>query len=277
MSFIALPSTAKNGTVSRIVPMLKPGAGVTTSRNDIHMVVTEYGIADLWGLSVRERVQALVNIAHPDFREDLLHFAHEQKYMGATHTAKPATSKEAKSSDKTIEIPDFDFDETVIPPLDGTGDVLPAPVISTRHIDNPLEEDSEMGMGSVRIIGDLILRDEETGKEFHIPHDQLQEVVIGRKHQQTDFTPTIDLTELDAHEKGVSRRHATISIHDNLLVIIDHNSMNGTFLKGQRLVPEQPRVVRDKDTIRIGGITLMVEYESAKDELAQTVKKLNNA
>jgi acetyl-CoA hydrolase len=81
LSFIALPSTAKGGTVSRIVPQPKPGAGVTTSRNDVRMIVTEYGVADLWGLSIRERVHALTNIAHPDFREDLLRYAHEQNFL----------------------------------------------------------------------------------------------------------------------------------------------------------------------------------------------------
>jgi 4-hydroxybutyrate CoA-transferase len=80
-SFIALPSTAKNGTVSRIVPQLKPGAGVTTSRNDVHYVATEYGVADLWGRTIAERVHALVNIAHPDFRESLLEYAYEQNYV----------------------------------------------------------------------------------------------------------------------------------------------------------------------------------------------------
>jgi acyl-CoA hydrolase len=68
---IALPSTALEGKVSRIVPVLDPGAGVTTSRNDVHYVVTEYGIADLFGKSVRRRAEALSSIAHPDFREEL--------------------------------------------------------------------------------------------------------------------------------------------------------------------------------------------------------------
>lgn len=81
MTFIALPSTAKNGSLSRIVSQLKPGAGVTTTRNDVHFVATEYGVADLWGRSIAERVQALVNIAHPDFRDDLLRYAHEQHYI----------------------------------------------------------------------------------------------------------------------------------------------------------------------------------------------------
>jgi len=86
LSFIALPSTAKGGTLSRIVPQPKPGAGVTTSRNDVRMIVTEYGVADLWGLSIQERVQALVNIAHPEFRDNLLTYAREQKFLAPVYT-----------------------------------------------------------------------------------------------------------------------------------------------------------------------------------------------
>ncbi len=70
-SIIAMPSTAKNGAVSRIVLNLTTGACVTTSRNDVHYVVTEYGIADLRGKTVRQRALALINIAHPGFREEL--------------------------------------------------------------------------------------------------------------------------------------------------------------------------------------------------------------
>jgi len=74
---IALPSTAKKGELSRIVPFLKQGAGVTTSRGDVHYVVTEFGIADLYGKSIRERARALINIAHPKFREELDIYLHE--------------------------------------------------------------------------------------------------------------------------------------------------------------------------------------------------------
>jgi len=86
LTVIALPSTAKGDTISRIVPQLKPGASVTTSQNDVRMIATEFGIADLWGLSIRERVNALVNISHPNFREDLLRYAREQNYIPAVHS-----------------------------------------------------------------------------------------------------------------------------------------------------------------------------------------------
>src|SRR5690606_12948100 len=70
-SFLAFPSTAKGGTVSRIKSILSPGAIVTTSKNDVNYIVTEYGIANLRGKTVRERTEALINIAHPKFREEL--------------------------------------------------------------------------------------------------------------------------------------------------------------------------------------------------------------
>jgi acyl-CoA hydrolase len=69
---IALPSTAAKGTISRIVPELNRGAGVVTTRGHVHWVVTEYGAANLHGKSLRERGEALVSIAHPDFRAELL-------------------------------------------------------------------------------------------------------------------------------------------------------------------------------------------------------------
>jgi 4-hydroxybutyrate CoA-transferase len=71
MSVIALPSTARGGTLSRIVPGLLPGTSVTTSRNDVDYVVTEYGTAELRGKSVLQRIKSLIMVAHPDFRENL--------------------------------------------------------------------------------------------------------------------------------------------------------------------------------------------------------------
>jgi acyl-CoA hydrolase len=70
-AFIVLPSTAKDDSISRIVPVLAPGTHVTTSKNDINYVVTEYGVAQLRGKSAKERARALIGIAHPAFRSEL--------------------------------------------------------------------------------------------------------------------------------------------------------------------------------------------------------------
>ena len=81
---IALPSTTtlRDGTrISRIVPMLNQGAGVVTTRNHVRYVVTEYGVADLYGLSIRQRAKSLITIAHPDFREDLTRLAGDLHYI----------------------------------------------------------------------------------------------------------------------------------------------------------------------------------------------------
>ena len=71
-AIIALPSTAQSGSVSRIVAELKPGAGVVTTRGDVQYVVSEYGIAYLHGKTIRQRAKALIEIAHPRFRDELI-------------------------------------------------------------------------------------------------------------------------------------------------------------------------------------------------------------
>ncbi len=76
---IALPSTAKD--FSRIVPTLKLGAGVITTRNHVHYVVTEYGVASLYGKTIRERTRELINVAHPDFRDELVAEAEKLHYI----------------------------------------------------------------------------------------------------------------------------------------------------------------------------------------------------
>ena len=80
-AFIVLPSTAKDDTISRIVPTLTPGTHVTTSKNDVNYVVTEHGVAQLRGKTAKERAQALIAIAHPDFRGELREAAKRMKLM----------------------------------------------------------------------------------------------------------------------------------------------------------------------------------------------------
>jgi acyl-CoA hydrolase len=75
-AIIALPATAAGGSISRIVPVLDEGAGVVTTRAHVRTIVTEYGVAELHGKSIAERANALIAIAHPDFRDELLSAAH---------------------------------------------------------------------------------------------------------------------------------------------------------------------------------------------------------
>jgi acyl-CoA hydrolase len=78
---IALPATARNDTVSRIVPRLTNGAGVLTTRGDVHYVVTEYGIAYLHGRTIRQRAESLIQIAHPKFRDELYDYCERQRWF----------------------------------------------------------------------------------------------------------------------------------------------------------------------------------------------------
>jgi acyl-CoA hydrolase/GNAT superfamily N-acetyltransferase len=82
-SIVALPSTAQDGAVSRIVSHLSEGAGVATTRGDVNFVITEYGIAELQGKSIYQRVMELAQIAHPKFREQLINVAKKRHYIFA--------------------------------------------------------------------------------------------------------------------------------------------------------------------------------------------------
>jgi acetyl-CoA hydrolase len=81
LPIIALPATAKSGALSRIAPTLESGAGVVTSRYDVHSIITEYGVAQLYGKTLMQRAQALIAIAHPDFRDMLTAAAHKLSYL----------------------------------------------------------------------------------------------------------------------------------------------------------------------------------------------------
>ncbi len=105
-SIIALPSTAKKGSVSRIVPQLSAGAGVATTRADVFFVVTEYGIASLQGKSIYQRVMELAQIAHPKFREWLIEEAKKHRYIFADQL--PPTQEDLlflEGYKQTLELP----------------------------------------------------------------------------------------------------------------------------------------------------------------------------
>lgn len=82
--------------------------------------------------------------------------------------------------------------------------------------------------------------------------------IVGRAHN--GYIPDIDLSHFDAYERGVSRQHAILRHLNNTVVLIDMNSANSTFLNGQRLMPDQPRILRDGDEIRLGQLVLRIGF-----------------
>jgi hypothetical protein len=90
-----------------------------------------------------------------------------------------------------------------------------------------------------------------------------EETILGRHDNTSTATPTIDLTPFGAYENGVSRLHAAIRRGEDTLTLVDLGSVNGTHLNGQRLIPNQPRVLRDGDEIRLGKLVCHVFFKTS--------------
>ena len=86
-----------------------------------------------------------------------------------------------------------------------------------------------------------------------------EELILGRAHE--GYMPDIDFSKYNAYEMGVSRQHAVLRRTNETIVLLDLNSANSTFLNGQRLVPDQPRIVRDGDEIKLGDLVLRVNFD----------------
>lgn len=91
--------------------------------------------------------------------------------------------------------------------------------------------------------------------------EQKERVIVGRSDRQTGVFPDIDLAPFNAVEKGVSRMHACFLRTEDALTLLDMNSVNGTYLNGQRLIPQQPRVVQDGDEIRFGKLVARIYFK----------------
>ncbi len=108
----------------------------------------------------------------------------------------------------------------------------------------------------------LVLRVHGMDKTFTFDAAQITKLTIGRVDPDTGESPVVDLIDCKAIEKGVSRRHASIVRRDTgTLSLVDQDSDNGTYLNGQRLVPNQPRILRDGDEIRLGHLVLYVRFD----------------
>lgn len=142
--------------------------------------------------------------------------------------------------------------------------ILRSPIeqlLETQDIEANVEKLREIKSGELQFHGTLILTDEATGIQFVVPSDELQEAVIGRGADATGYKPIIDLSSVNGQLQGVSRRHATIQLRADVLIIIDHNSKNGTFVNEIRVAPGRARIIRNGDIIRIGNINLKVYFE----------------
>ncbi len=115
---IVIPSTAKDGTVSRIVPFLDQGAGVVTSRGDVHYIATEYGIVDLHGRNLRERALALIDIAHPDFRNELINYARKRNLVHMDQMPMTSGKYYPEEFEETADFGDVDVFFRPIKPSD---------------------------------------------------------------------------------------------------------------------------------------------------------------
>jgi hypothetical protein len=147
------------------------------------------------------------------------------------------------------------------------GNLLVDPTLaaSTRTLDDTDFEEGVPKWGSARFNArtNLILGIEEDPRTLIFDATDITELVMGRVDPKTGEAPEVDLTEYDAIDKGVSRRHAAVVRKDGSLYLVDMSSANGTFLNGQKLVPQQPRVLRDGDDIRLGHLTVRITFERA--------------
>jgi hypothetical protein len=129
--------------------------------------------------------------------------------------------------------------------------------------DSPESSDTKAAWGTARFAADTLIiihiRDNPTPIQLK-PQD---EMILGRYDGTSTATPTLDLTPFGAYENGVSRIHAAIRRGEDTLTLVDLGSVNGTHLNGQRLIPNQPRVLRDGDEVRLGKLVCHVYFKKA--------------
>lgn len=134
---------------------------------------------------------------------------------------------------------------------------------STKKLSNEQDEEIRHHWGPARYSSRVhfIVNANGTETQLTIDTSTVNEIIVGRRDPKTNTGPTLDLTPYGALDRGVSRHHATIIRKDGALHVVDNNSSNGTYLNNQRLVSEQPRVVRHGDEIKFGSLILRVAFE----------------
>ena len=137
--------------------------------------------------------------------------------------------------------------------------------VDTRSIGDADYEPGTPKWGSARFHRDqLILGVEGDPRTFVFTGDEIDELIMGRMDPKSGEAPAVDLADYKAIENGVSRQHAMIRRKDGSLYLTDLASGNGTYLNGQKLIKNQPRVLRDGDEIRLGLLKMRITYEQVK-------------
>lgn len=134
---------------------------------------------------------------------------------------------------------------------------------STRTLEDTDFEENVPKWGSARFTSRIHLIINYNGDDHYVTIEtaDMHQLIVGREDPNTGQRPPIDLTDLGAQDKGVSRQHAALLRKDGSLHIVDKGSPNGTYLNGQRLVTDQPRVLRDGDDIRLAHLVMRVQFE----------------
>ena len=137
--------------------------------------------------------------------------------------------------------------------------------VSTHVFNDTDYEDGRPQWGTARFNPRMrLIISERDSKDQHVFYfDDIDELTLGRVDPETGDAPDIDLTSYRAADKGVSRRHATVIRREMALNIADLGTPNGTYLNGQRLVANQPRVLRDGDEVRLGHLVLRITFDRA--------------
>lgn len=136
---------------------------------------------------------------------------------------------------------------------------------STRTLDDADFEEGVPKWGSARFNArtNLILGVNGEARTLIFDAATIEQIVLGRSDPKSGDNPDINLNDYEGLEKGVSRRHAAIIRKEGSLYLMDMGSANGTYLNGQKLVANQPRVLRDGDDIRLGHLTVRITFERA--------------
>ncbi|MGJ3240429.1 MAG: FHA domain-containing protein [Anaerolineae bacterium] len=134
--------------------------------------------------------------------------------------------------------------------------------IPTRRIDNEAEDSiAKATWGAARFKEGSSIVIHVRDSDNPVTVEPAKRVIFGRSDQNSTVKPDVDFAPYGAIEKGVSRQHAALEVNEDTLMLLDVGSSNGTYLNGQRLLPNQPRVLRDGDEVRLGKLVAHIYFK----------------